>query len=485
MMTHNDSGIVFDAKSGISEEEQREILAKINSIAEKNRLSLSESGQDKGRNTSFKAKKSGLKFPLIVNIIAAAALAGGLSLLAFSQGKTYTNVKTGTKVYNSVERALIEEIRKETISLLEAKDREIAQIMSKLEEIDAELFGFGNREFTSDEKAARDRLRTLQEEYRSNLIILQDERSQILENARGKESFIQAQLTSHGGFGSVSRQDAAADELNRLNMEQSQAAAIEAQMGAFFANLNMQIADNNLDEAVGTIKSMRNFINTPAFEALRSIQARKGLYIQAINSFETMIEETKKYQAALNSDNTGANPLTGFQARITQLEQDLAEKDKTIEALSSQGSGASRRLNELQKANSALQSENKQLEKTNNTLQTKNNQLTADLTAQTRSATTLQQSVNTLQQSVNTLQQNVDQLTPRLQQAERDLQAEKAETARLSQTVTERENTIRARDTTISSNENTIRDLQQQNNTLTARINRMQGGLQELLDPNQ
>jgi len=481
MMTNNDSGIVFDAKSGISEEEQREILAKINNITEKNRLSLAE---DKGK--PFKAKKSGGRFPLIVNVFAAAALAGGLILLALTQEKTYALVRTGTKVYNSVERALIEEIRKETLSLLEAKDREIALIMAKLEEIDAELFGLRStsNDLTAEEQEARDRLRALQEEYRSNLLVLQDERSQILEDARSKEAVLQAQLASRSRESELAPQNAAAQsaasgsELERLNMEMSQSAAVEAQIAAFFANLNRQITENSLDDALSTINSMRDFINTPAFASLRSIQARKGLYIQAINSFETMVDEAIKYQASLNSDNPGANPLSGFQARITQLEQELAEKDKTIEALGSQGSGTSRRLNELQKANSTLQNEYKQLERSNNTLQTRNNQLTTDLANANRSATNLQQSVNTLQQSVNTLQQS-----------ERELQAENA---RLNQTVSARdntisahENTIRTRESTISSNENAIKELQRQVDTLTTRLNRMQGGLQELLGPDQ
>jgi len=347
MMTNNGSEIVFDAKSGISEEEQREILAKINNIAEKNRLSISEGPEGKSKNLSFKAKKSGGVFPIAVNIAAVMALAGGLVLLSSMQGKTDAQARTGSKVYNSVERALIEEIRKEI------------------------------------------------------------------------------------------RNDAA-DELERLNRDHYQSSAIEAQMGAFFANLNRQITDNRLDEAGGTIQSMREFINTPAFEALRSIQERKGLYTQAINSFDTMVEETKKYQAALNSDAS----YSDMQARIARLEQDLSEKNKTVEALSSQGSGASRRLNELEKANSSLQADNKRL--------------TTDLDRQTRSAASLQQSVNTLQKSVNDLRQT-----------ERDLQTEKAETARLNQVVT-------ARDNTISGNENTIRDLRRQNETQTQRINRIQ-----------
>ena len=347
MTTNDNYGITFDAKSGIPEEEQREILAKINNIAEKNRLSLMEE-----KSSRFKAKKSGGVFPVIVIIAAAAALAGGLTLLSSIQWKSDAQARTGSKVENSVERALIEEIRRES-------------------------------------------------------------------------------------------QNEAANELERLNREQYLSTAVEEQIGAFFANLNGQIADNRLDEAAVTIKAMREFINTPAFQSLRSIQARKGLYIQAINSFETMIVETRQYKAALNGGSQGTNPLSDYQARIAQMEQDLEEKNKTIEALSSEGSGSSRRLNELQKTNSSLLTENRDLGRTNNTLQTRNSQLAADLEKQTQAAA----------------------------KAESDLQTEKRETARLNQTVA-------ARDNTISGNENTIRDLRRQNETQAQRINRIQEILQ-------
>jgi len=333
MMTpdsRDSSGIVFDAKSGISEDEQREILAKINNIAEKNRLSLSE-GEGRNKKARFKAKKSGRVFPVIVNIIAFTALAGGLALLIFTQGKTDARIRTGTKVYNSAERAIIEEIRKETQS--------------------------------------------------------------------------EAAAANAGG------------ELERLNRDYSQAAAIEAQMGGFFANLNRQITNNNLDEAAAIIKAMREFINTPSFGTIRSIQARKEMYTQAINSFEAMLG---KSQTGQNSGG-GNIDTSGLQARITQLEQNLAEKDKTIEAFSSQGTGATRRLNEL--------------EKTNNTLQAENRRLTTD---------------------VANLRQNVNQTTSQYQRAASDLEAEKARTAALTQTVTAREATIQQRDATIANRNDVI-----------------------------
>jgi hypothetical protein len=303
-MTHNVSGIVIDAKSGISEEEQREILAQIDNIAEKNRLSLSEGSEEKNKNMSFKAKKSGGRFPVIVNIAAFVTLAAGLTFLLSMYGKTNAHVRTGAKIYNSAERALIEEIRRDTTSLADS-------------------------------------------------------------------------------------------ELERLNIEQYRSAAIESQMGAFFANLNSQISGGRLDEAAGTIKAMRDFINTPAFQSLRSIQERKNLYVQAISSFETMVEDTKKYQtggAGITERNTEGSQ-SGLQDMITRLQKDLAEKDKTIEALGS-GSSATRRLTEengrLGKTNSDLQAENGRLEKLESDSRNRVSSLEADVI-------TLQQTERNLQ----------------------------------------------------------------------------------------
>jgi Skp family chaperone for outer membrane proteins len=244
----NNKEMVFDASCGISEEEQREIFAQINNIAEKNRLSLAASADGgKGKkNKPFKAKKSGGLFPVLVNAAAIAVLAGGFFVLNTCQGKTDTEVREGAWVYNSAERALIEEIRRET---------------------------------SSD----------------------------------------------------------SAGELDRLSREQVQAASVEAQMGALFANLSQAVSENKLSEAAAIIRSMRDFLNTPAFLGLRSIQTRKELYAQAINSFDIMVEELRRTQAALASgimslDRSAEEMFAQLQENNAQLERDIAEMDRTLRA---------------------------------------------------------------------------------------------------------------------------------------------------------
>jgi chromosome segregation ATPase len=423
MTMTNDSEIGFEANSGISEEEQREILAQINGIAEKNRLSLSGGGSpDRDNNQQrFTAKKSGGLFPILVNAAAIAALVGGFLLLSSFQGKTDSQVREGVMVYNSAERALIEEIRKETSSRLEAKEREIALINSKLASIDTELQGLYSNDGEWDEykQAAEDQLKATQEEYLATLAQLQDERSRILEESRTREASLQMQLENRTReLALVSQQSAAAidlarNELARLSVEQTQDTAVEAQMEAFFINLNTQITENRLDDAAATVKSMRNFLNTPGFQSLRSVQARRELYTQAINSFETIIETARKNPTSTVAG-SGTPPdnveklLADLQDKNTLLEQNLIEKDKTIESLSSGESGMTRRITELEGSVTALRTMSTALEASSNekntriqSLENENATLNQTVNARSTTITRLENENNALNQAVN------------------------------------------------------------------------------------
>ena len=421
MTKHDEPEINFDTNSGISEEEQREILAAINGIAEKNRQSLSsgiEGSVKKGRGSKplFKAKKSGGFFPILVNIAAVTVLTGGFLILSAVHGKTDAEVREGTKVYNSAERALIDEIRKETSSRLEAKENEIAQIAGKLEDIDLELqeLHSSNQELTAEQQAAENRLKALQDEYRNTLSHLHDERSLILEEAREREAALQAQLENrtrelaHVAEQSAAAIDLAKNEMDRLTREQAQASSVEAQMSAFFANLNGQIRENRLDEAAVTLQSMRQFLNTPAFMALRSIQARKELYTQTIDSFDTMIEEARKNPSAAGAPVDNAEKiLVDLQEQNARLERDLAGKNETITALSSEGTGAAQRLVGLEESVSALRTENSALEESSAAKDSRITSLEAEVNRLTPEIAALNQTITARNSTISTIQEIV------------------------------------------------------------------------------
>jgi hypothetical protein len=134
----SNGNIDFDSGSGISVEEQKEILAKINGITEKNRQILSQeaSGLKKGKKLAVKAKKSSAVFPVALNIAALLVLCGGgLFLISFNENKD-VQIRSGTAVYDFTERALINEIRRDTAEKIAAKEREINLIATRLDDVE-------------------------------------------------------------------------------------------------------------------------------------------------------------------------------------------------------------------------------------------------------------------------------------------------------------------------------------------------------------
>ncbi|MDR1836142.1 MAG: hypothetical protein LBQ89_00620 [Treponema sp.] len=345
--------IVFDDKSGISIEEQKEILAGINGITEKNRRSLSDGFRPdglRGKKQVINAKKRGAFFPLVVNITALIVLFGGAVFLIPFYERVDAQVRTGSAVYNLTEKALIEDIRKDTAEQIAAKDIEIASIASRLEEVDALLSQvYSGQDLTPEQL---DTLLLMQTSYREELAVLQDERSVILESSRVREAALRVQLeeraresfaytVNSGGI------DSAAAELERLTSEQEKIAAIDAYLAGGLVSAGALVQSRLYDQAAEVIADLRDFCNNNSLASARSFQTRREFYNQSINSMETIIDEMRKF-TALNSE--------GWEMyeKNVQMEGIIAEMQKTIDAFSSGNSGQVRRISELEESVSSL-----------------------------------------------------------------------------------------------------------------------------------
>ena len=349
---------IFDTKSGISIEEQQEILTQINSIAEKNKQRLSQGAAQlekpshiKGGSAAKTAKKRSI-FPVAANAAAVIVLVAGSLLLVSFNSKADIQARTGNSVYNLTEKALIEEIRRETAEKIAAKDVEITSISSRLGEVDAQLLVLlsGNQELTSEQLALRETLLLLQSSYRSDLASLQEERSLILEDARSREDQLKSvldertrQLASVQNYPGDSTQ--AASELERLTNERERTASIDA-------------------------------------------------FLQAV--IEYYSSDNAGFQGAGNYQNAGviqtADAVTGNGAsgreeelllKNAQFEDTIAQMQKTIDSFSLGGSAQERRITELNDTVSALRSQNASLtqetaarDRTISSLQSENENLT-------------------------------------------------------------------------------------------------------------
>jgi len=369
-MTSNDE-VVFDTTSGISVEEQREIFSQINGIAEKNRRLLSQSVSS--AKPEINAKKSGAFFPVAFNIAAIVIMLGGAFFIVSLNGKKDAQVRTGDAVYNLTERALIEEIRRESEVKIASKDQEIEAISSRLAEVDsrlARLFSDGQI-LNNDQLASQRDLLALQDTYRSGLAVLREERSQILEDYRSREAALRAQLEERTRDFAVSQTrssgepDSAVRELDRLASEQDRITAIDAQMAGGFASVNELVQNSRFDQAAQIVEGLRQLNNNNYVSSSRSFQSRREFYSQALHSMEAMINEMRKTGGAGN----GADLQQGeLQERNARLEETAAQMQRTIDALNDTlNSGSTEQsllLSQLEETVSSLRAANSSLEST-------------------------------------------------------------------------------------------------------------------------
>jgi predicted RNase H-like nuclease (RuvC/YqgF family) len=354
--------IIFDDKSGISIEEQREILFKINKIAEKNRRSLSQgsSGEEsgKGETAAINAKKTGAFFPMAVNITAIIALCAGAFLLVFFNGKVDAQVRRGTAVFNLTERALIEDIRRDTAEKISAKEKEISLISSRLDEVNSQLSYFypGNQILSPEQLSEQERLLSMQNSYRTELAVLHEERSQILENSRSREARLRAQLEERER--EFAAPDSAAGELEMMTNEKEAVAAIDAQLSGGLASAGELVKRGEYERAAGLIETLRDFCNNNTYAFSRSFQERREFYNQSLYFLETMITD-----GAGKSFSQGAGSQEqSLAAKNAELEETIAGLRVTIDAFNSDGSAQARRLGELEEAVSSLRAQVSSLE---------------------------------------------------------------------------------------------------------------------------
>jgi chromosome segregation ATPase len=321
----------------------------------------------------------------------------------------------GNAVYNLTERALIEEIRKDTAEKIAAKEMEMAAVISRLDEVDDELSKLysNNQNLSVEQITAQGKLLAMQNSFRDELAVLQDERSQILEASHSKEARLRAQLDERTREFAAAQQkvsgelDFAVSELDRLTTEQEKIAAIDAQVSGGFASVKDFIQKGQYDQALGTVENLRRFCNNNTLASSRVFQSRKDFYNQSVDFVEAMIVDARK--------NSGSSPgLESEQfelaAKNVQLQNNISEMQKTIDALSSGGSGLNRRVSELEASVSSLQKGSSEKDDKISSLETEKTNSTAEITRLRNANTAQEQEISRLRNQVGIAQQALQAL---------------------------------------------------------------------------
>ena len=336
--------IEFDTSSGISLEEQQGILQSIDAMAVGSRI-VPEA-------ETIKASKKDFHFPLLVNIGAVVLLGLGSLLLSLFHDHDELLIRESSSFLGITERRLIQEIRKETAGLLNEKEKQINDILARSTAVDQEYrLLLGSLESLSE--AQRERvafLAAMQEEYRSTLSNLEDEKARILEDSRLREAFLRAQaearvkdLSSQLEHGETSL-SAAMEELRKLDVQQQSINRIESQMGGFYRTLDNQIAGGRVSEVPGTLNAMKDFLNTPSFQGIQVLETRRLVHLAAISVMEravsidggTVQSEGGEAYGEISGEKSGEISLEELKARnaalsaMEELETSYAEQKQAL-----------------------------------------------------------------------------------------------------------------------------------------------------------
>jgi chromosome segregation ATPase len=428
METVNQSGqlkdetgaIVFDITSGISIEEQQEILAGINAMAVGKRLSPEI--------TVIKAKKKGFLFPLFVNIGAFILLVSAFILLAYLNLNDEQEMRESRSTLGFTERVLIQEIRQETDRQIREKEDQISDVLLKLQAVDAEYkdLQISVESMTAAQKQRAAVLLVMQEEYQRTLFGLNEERAGILEDSRQREADLRAQAEERAkAFSSLaepgsSELDVAMEELRKLGTEQERANRAEMEMKGFYSLLNFQIETGRLDEASSTIKSVRDFLNAPSLSGIRVFEARKQTHLAAIDAMEKVIATSggvvviqdaaqEETIAELTAQNAALErSLAAFTATGADQNKIIAEYSATISRLESTNADQNKTIAEYSSALSRLESSNAGRQDTINKQDSEIQMLRTEIAQREQRVSELNNSIATLQAQYDDLQRRME-----------------------------------------------------------------------------
>jgi len=364
---------ILDEKSGISKEDQKEILEEIEKVSRESRISVTP------ETMAIKAMKKGFLFPLLVNILFVLLLAGGGFTLytLFQRGETVLMEEGGAIA--SAEGKLIEELKRESEAALQAKNREINQIQSRLQDIDkqrqelqsgmdekvaareaelrsaleAELAaererlrqqGVSETDITSrlqtleSEKTAsfqmeletfrqqaeaerrrqEENLRALQQEYQQDLAQAEADRQRVRQEAEAREAELRTQLEAQTEQLEQATLEAKA-ELNKLAAQQEKQTLAAGQLTGFYSRVKEDLQEGDYDGALEDLQAIREYLDDPSVATLPNILQRREIELFVVDSISSLVEgEMQKTEADTTSLIASADLLNTMKNRVVE-----------------------------------------------------------------------------------------------------------------------------------------------------------------------
>jgi len=363
----------LEEDSGISREDQQEILQEIERVTEESRISVTP------ETMAIKAVKKGFLFPLLVNILFVVLLAGGGYALyyLFQRGETVLVEEGG--VIASAGGKLIEELKKESEAALQAKNREINQIQTQLQDIDkqrqelqsnmdekvaareAELRGSLEAELAAERERLRqqgvseaditsrlqamesektaafqteletfkqqaeeerlrqeENLRTLQQEYQQNLAQAEADRQRVREEADAREAELKARLDAQAEQLEQATLEAR-EALNKLSVQQEKQTLAAGQLTGFYSQVKKDLQDGNYESALEDLGAIKEYLDDPSVATLPNILQRREIELFVVDSISNLVEgQIQKTEGDTTSLIASADLLNTMKNRVIE-----------------------------------------------------------------------------------------------------------------------------------------------------------------------
>jgi hypothetical protein len=368
---HDD--IVFDSESGISREDQVEILKEIEKVATQSRINVTPEV------FAVRAVKRGVLFPIVVNIVTILVLGIGAAAFyfLFQQGETQISREKPASI--SVEGDIIEQVKKDAEAKLQQKNLEIDQIQGRLSEINKEkqdlqstmdakvnqreqelraaldaelelerarLKGQGlsdeaitkriqdletqkNTEFNrqleafktqadEDKKKSEQSLKNLEAEFTASLSKANAEKQQALADSTKREEELRKQLEQKTQAAETAKTQAEQTLLSVSAQNEKEDFASNQLIGLYEA-VRSDIDQRNWDKAITSLQAVSDFVSTEDIAELPIIKKRRGFDLFVVDSIGSLV---KSEMETVKTDTSTLVAATNQISDIRALVQD-------------------------------------------------------------------------------------------------------------------------------------------------------------------
>lgn len=373
-------------QSGISREEQTEVLAHIDRVATENRI------QTTPDLFSLKDVRSGILFPALVDGAAIVIIAVAVLALVFHFHHSEQRMVESSGTFTTVEGQLIRALQRESEQRLLEKDQQIASVRKQLAEVERQrreltanvgaqvrqretvyrqkieqevaaererlakqgisgdvggrmLAGYEaerkafydgqlaqyRRQLEDERAAAEQQLSRLQVEYAAQIRSLGEERGQLVIQYKHREDELQQQLEQRTRVLDLARVEAiqnlatAQSRIQQLSRTQRQTSIVQDQILGQFEHIRKSLQSDDAQAALSGIDDLRSYLMDARVASITEISRQRQMDLFLLDSLQRLLQSQQRASSSLT--NLSDDLVVISKIRETAAEAAQAQKE--------------------------------------------------------------------------------------------------------------------------------------------------------------